>query len=44
MQANNSDDTSKKKYFVFKLILPGPTFAEDMTEGERDIMTQHVAY
>ena len=44
MQANNSDDTSKKKYFVFKLIPHRPSFAEDMTEEERDIMKQHVAY
>lgn len=44
MQANNSDDTSKKKYFVFKLIPPRPSFAEDITEEERDIMTQHAAY
>jgi len=44
VQDNNTDDTSKKKYFVFRLIPPRPTFAEDMTEGERDIMTQHAAY
>ena len=44
MQANNSDDTSKEKYFVFKLIPPRPSFAEDMTEEERDIMKQHVVY
>jgi len=44
VQANNSDDTSKKKYFVFKLIPPRPSFAEDMTEEERDIMKQHVVY
>ena len=44
MQANNSDDTSKKKYFVFKLIHHRPSFAEDMTEEERDIMKQHVVY
>lgn len=44
MQANNSNDTSKKKYFVFKLIPHRPIFAGDMTEGERDIMKQHVAY
>ncbi|MGB8310898.1 MAG: YciI family protein [Halobacteriota archaeon] len=44
MQDNNTDDTSKKRYFVFKLIPPRSTFAEDMTEEERDIMTQHAAY
>jgi uncharacterized protein YciI len=44
VQDKYSNDTSKKRYFVFKLIPPRPTFAEDMTEGERDIMTQHAAY
>ena len=31
-------------YFLCKLILPRPTFAEDMTEAERRLMGEHVAY
>jgi uncharacterized protein YciI len=30
--------------FVYKLIPPRPTFAEDMDEGEREIMQRHVGY
>ena len=33
-----------KKYFALKLIPPRPTFAQDMTAGERAIIQQHVAY
>ena len=33
-----------KKYFVLKLLPNRPTFAQDMTPEERDIMLQHVAY
>lgn len=44
MQDDNSGNGSVKKYFVLKLIPPRPTFAEDMTEKERDIMKQHAAY
>jgi uncharacterized protein YciI len=32
------------KHFVFKLIPPRSSFAQDMTEEERNIMQQHVAY
>ena len=30
--------------FVYKLIPPRPTFAQDMTDAEREIMTRHVGY
>ncbi len=30
--------------FVFRLTAPRPTFALDMTDGERDIMARHAAY
>jgi uncharacterized protein YciI len=33
-----------KKYFYLKLIANRPTFAQDMTPEERNIMMQHVAY
>ncbi len=33
-----------KKYYALKLIPPRPTFAQDMTPEERNIMQQHVAY
>ncbi len=32
------------KYFLFKLIPPRSTFAQDMTEAEAKLMQQHVAY
>jgi len=44
MQDNNSSNKSEKQHFVFKLIPPRPTFAQDMTEEERSIMGQHVVY
>jgi len=31
-------------YFFLKLIPPRPTFQQDMTDTERDLMLQHVAY
>ncbi|MBL0742056.1 YciI family protein [Chryseolinea lacunae] len=33
-----------KKYFVLKLIPPRPDFASTMTDVERSIMHQHIAY
>jgi uncharacterized protein YciI len=30
--------------FVFRLISPRPTFALDMTDHEREIMTRHAAH
>ena len=33
-----------KQFFALKLIPPRPTFAQDMTEEERSIMQEHVAY
>ena len=35
---------NNKKHFFLKLNPPRPTFAQDMSEDERSIMTQHVAY
>jgi uncharacterized protein YciI len=31
-------------FFLCKLIPPRPTFAQDMTETERKLMQEHVAY
>ena len=31
-------------YFVYKLIPPRLTFAQDMTEAEAELMRQHAAY
>ena len=31
-------------YFVYKLIPPRPTFAQDMTEAEAELMRAHGAY
>jgi uncharacterized protein len=44
MQSDTSGNSSAKKHFVLKLIPPRPTFAEDMTEKEKNIMKQHAAY
>ncbi len=33
-----------KKYYALKLIPNRPTFAQDMTDEERAVMHQHVAY
>jgi uncharacterized protein YciI len=33
-----------KKHFVLHLLPPRPTFAHDMSDDERKIMQQHVAY
>ena len=33
-----------KKYYALKLIPTRPTFAQDMTDEERAVMHQHVAY
>ena len=30
--------------FAFRLIAPRPTFAQDMTEGEREVMGRHAAH
>jgi uncharacterized protein len=30
--------------FLFKLIAPRPTFPQDMTDAERRVMQEHVAY
>jgi uncharacterized protein YciI len=34
----------EKKYFFLKLIPPRPTFSQDMTDEERNLMFQHIAY
>jgi len=33
-----------KQHFLMRLIPPRPTFAVDMTEEERALMRQHIAY
>lgn len=33
-----------KKYFVLKLVPPRPTFSQDMSAEERNVMMAHVAY
>jgi uncharacterized protein YciI len=35
---------TEMKQFLCKLIPPGPTFAQDMTEVERKVMQEHVDY
>lgn len=32
------------KHFFLKLIPPRPTFAQDMSDNERKIMQEHIAY
>ena len=32
------------RQFLFKLIAPRPTFAQDMMEAERKVMQEHVVY
>ena len=44
MQVNTPSIKSEKKHFVIKLIPHRPTFAQDMTEEESNIMKQHAAY
>ncbi len=44
MEDHHSKAGPSKKYFALKLIAPRPTFAQDMTDDERQIMQQHVAY
>ena len=34
----------EKKYYFLKTISPRPTFQQDMTTEERNIMVEHVAY
>ncbi len=43
-RADASRDAAAERYFVFRLLPPRPTFAQDMTEEERALMQQHVAY
>ena len=33
-----------KRHFLIKLIPPRPSFAQDMTDEERQLMRRHVAY
>ena len=32
------------KYFLYKLLPPRPTFPQDMTEAEGELMQEHVNY
>jgi uncharacterized protein YciI len=36
--------STEKKQFFLKLIPPRPTFAQDMSDEERKIMQEHIAY
>lgn len=38
------DNNLEKKHFVLKTISHRPTFQQDMTEEERNIMKRHVVY
>ena len=39
------EDTAVNAYhFVYKLIPPRPTFAQDMSDAERTVMGEHAAY
>ena len=38
------ENQQEKKHFMLKSIPPRQTFQQDMTEEERNIMKQHVAY
>jgi uncharacterized protein YciI len=33
-----------KRHFLIKLVPPRPSFAQDMTDEEKQLMQQHVAY
>lgn len=33
-----------KRHFLIKLIPPRPSFAQDMTDEERQLMQRHIAY
>src|SRR6476646_7209534 len=37
-------ETTPKKYFLFRLLPPRPTFMFDMTDAEKQAMGAHVAY
>ena len=32
------------KYFLYKLLPPRPTFPQDMTEAEGELMREHINY
>ena len=32
------------KYFLYKLLPPRPTFPQDMTEAEGELMQEHINY
>ncbi len=35
---------TERKQFLCKLIPPRPTFVQDMTEAERNVMQEHAIY
>ncbi|MCX7711103.1 MAG: YciI family protein [Clostridia bacterium] len=39
-----SENQAEKKHFVLYAISTRPTFQQDMTEKERNIMSRHIAY
>ena len=44
MSTNISSNNQGKIHFMLKSTPPRVTFHQDMTEGERNIMLQHIAY
>jgi hypothetical protein len=44
MSNNNPSNNTGKQHFVLKSTPPRVTFHQDMTEDERNIMLQHIAY
>lgn len=44
MQDETPNNKKAKKHYVLKSISSRPTFPQDMTEEERNIMGQHIAY
>jgi len=39
-----TDPRPATQFFLFKLLAPRPSFAQDMNEQERAVMLEHVAY
>ncbi|MBP0726983.1 hypothetical protein J5Y03_17635 [Bacillus sp. RG28] len=44
MSDNTESKTTSKMHFMLKSTPPRTTFHQDMTEEERDIMLNHIAY
>lgn len=44
VQIDNAIILKMKKTYFFKLVSPRASFSQDMTQDERNIMLQHIAY